>query len=1013
MTHPTRLSTHSRGAVNMSTFPAPTVPSSVLLSASPSGITSTHTPSSTSSDHSSTVLPPLSQLRHGVISSHRTRTGVLPASFTQLPLQLQSPLTSATSTGTPVSLPRHLWPHSDNTVPLLATEIHPIPGRTRSGMAAVALTLHNDDRLLIALDLCNGTPIPDLHTHHCHTGWIPPGNPAVSPFGGRRSKLGPQSVVRRAQSLPPTSQRRARTTEDPVGTSSLSSLSFPQRCPSCLNTLRWFAGVPFAVCGEGTPVGCGLTHAMVVRSVQQPTVPRVSVRPLDFNPTALVPLRSQSRASVSSHRFSSIRHHPDNNGVVVVCEGSQPVALLSTRQAALMRALFLLYHRKHAVHWNESDVAAALAQWTTTTPADEWPVPGRRQFRGQHHVFAIWEHLPEPGFLRPCLLPSSVGNVPFAHPSTSAYARVSRFNSPLSIQGHRQLLQLHPLAPFLINSLVYGFPLCSHTPPTARKWYQRYSELAYCEDAAAKLQEEFDEKGFIPAPTGVPLRFSPLNAVFSNKIRWVSDLTAGTDSVNNMTDRTGLIRAVMAQLPSLAARINFMHEHRPGVVVLLAKFDVKRAYRQLPLAIRDLHRTAHHTLKGDVVNARLMLGAKASCDLMAHGVSAIVHLLASHGFWSDSYVDDLFSLMYEDEAVAQRTLILSLFAQLGWPLNMTKLQSEGTPTTRQTILGVDIDTAQCTAFVSVERRRALVAELRDWLDSADRRSPRDYASLAGKLQFIAPLFPFGAVFIRSLYTAAHAFGSNTAAGTQLSRPIPIAVRQDLHWWESSLDDFDGYAYFGPPRDSEHQCTTLNLVTDASGFAGAAVCPDTEQFAVLRWTPAVRSQSSTAHWEAAAIVLAVLLFANTAAGGLIRLQTDSWACYESFTRMRCHDSIMHSLLRVVAIVQLRAKVQLSVSHIPGKLNSLADIPSRKGVMQTDCNHFQQYEIPLPIQNLLLTLLGDSRQPTSTVSSPPLPLESTTGGGIAEKFVTTHNAMLQWTPWKRRVRQAGWPTLRSGC
>ena len=831
----------------------------------------------------------------------------------------------------------------------------------------------------------------------------------MSPYGGNRT-TGSVRVPRFAADDMSRSSSLFEEGSKPIGTS---TLHFPSSCTSCGSGIIWFIGRPVSVCDS-----CEAVATMGVRRVPQPIMRDEWVcGQAGELPAAqlLVPLGKAAAPSINSFRWASIRHHPLKPGMVVVCDAEATVAIMTARQAAFLRTRFLLSQQRHRVQWNESDVAAFVLSWVRALPPLQWPMPDRRQFRAQRHRFARCDHIPEPGFLRPALLPLSVGNVGWAHPASSAYESVASANSPLSIAGHEKLLFNHPLAPFLINCLYYGFPLLSNTPPTPRAWAQQFNPLGGSPEGMSALREEFTDGAFRPAPSGVPLRYSPLNSVFSNKVRWVSDLSIGTGSVNDCTSRVGLERARMAQLASLANRINWMAAQRPDETILIAKYDVRRGYRQLAIAVRDVGKTAHHTLLGDVVNVRLMLGAKASADLMAQGITAMCNLLSAQNIWADSYIDDMFVLCYESESPLVSSTVLEMWKTLGWPLNQKKLITEGVPSSSMTVLGVTIDTKARTAFVTRERRALLLDTINEWLRHAAVRSPRDYSQLAGKLEFIAALFPFGRVFVRSLYSMTAKYGGKGQRSRAVA--VPQSVCDDLIWWKQALTEFDGYACFAPvSRESAESAGSrpvIEVVTDASGFGAASVNVTDEQFAVIPFTDLERLNSSTAQWEAVGVVMGILLNANRASGGTLRLGTDSWACFLTFSRNRCRDATLHSLLRLASLVQLRARLTLKVHHVPGALNELADTPSRFGVMPAGSQHFNKQQLSHEVTAHLLNLLTQSSRTTSMVSPLPHPLELRTGTDTVLQSVTRSNAMLQWTPWRRRAVRAGWPTLRAGC
>lgn len=705
--------------------------------------------------------------------------------------------------------------------------------------------------------------------------------------------------------------------------------------------------------------------------------------------------------------WASVRHHPDRHAIVLICGRHGVSAALTHRHAAYMRSLLLCQWLGNAprLRINENDIAAFLLSWTTSVHPSLWPRPPRGPFRNQRHEFAVWDHQPEPGYLRPALLATTPGDLPFGHPSTSAYEPIARFNSPLSRDGHRQLLLQHPAGPFLVNCITYGFPLLSHTPSAPRHWRQHFSDDHNTPHATALLDEELSDGAFIPAPKGIPLRYAPLNLVFSNKWRLVSDLTAGPDSVNDLTDRTSLPRMRLAKLPTLARRILYMQEQHPDDPVLISKLDVQRAFRQVPLPVRDFHKAAHHTTKGDVVNARLMLGAKAACDLMAASISALTDVLGMHGIFADSYVDDVCLCTHRTDADATMTLALSLWHQLSWPINEKKLLSDGTPSTTKTFLGVTIDTVSATASVSPERVQELTALITTFTTAPTsmRRSHRELASLAGKLQFVSNVIPLANVFMHALRDA-----TSLAADKGRSIRLSAELLSDLKWWLAALHDFNGVACFRPDPNVH----SVLVYTDASGYGGAAVDTTNSTFSVIRWNDTVRAHSSTAHWELAAILLACLMYCLLVPGGYILLHSDSMASVLSLTRSKCRDPRMYRMLRVISLLQIRHRFRLLVQHIPGVDNDIADFPSRHGHMQPSLSHFANSPPSDAQLSLIYSLLGEL--PPWASAGTHLPTQLSDTGPVSSPPQTSPPLHMPWPLWTPTQRLPVFSyDSRSGC
>lgn len=767
-----------------------------------------------------------------------------------------------------------------------------------------------------------------------------------------------------------------------------STLHTPSHCPhhpSSLTLLPFTAASPEARCPE-----CQLVTVRRTRRVDRVVPPPVpyKLQPMRFVATDVVGDGSDVfRPRAHDYRWASLRHHPLHTDAVLVCDGSIVHSLIPRRQACYMRALLLqMWQSRHPQLWfYEGDVHAAVLAWCRSSPPADWPVPTRSNFRGQHHVFPDIDFVPEPNCFRLARLPHKPGPVPFAHPATSPFTSVTGFNSPLSVSGHAQHLQGDPNYPFLLNSLKYGFPYRSNTPMRSRPHRQRHSPLDNDTRTAAALLDEWLGGAFIPAPAGIPLRFAPLNPVVTNKLRLVADMSFGEGSLNEHSETGPITRARLAKLVTLARRILYMQRQRPGVHILIAKIDAVRAFRQVPSPVADFHKAAHHTRDGDVVHTRVALGAKLSSDLMSPLLTALSNLLNEQlSVFTDTYVDDMIVAMYEDEAEGNMRDILTFWSDLGWPVNPKKLLIEGTPSPSATVLGIGINADTSTIFVTPDRRNNILTIIGDW--STNCRAPRtqrEAASLAGKLQHIAYVIPFGRTFLKRLYR--HARNSTAAV------PPSPELLSDLSWWSHALTTFNGHAFF---TDNIDNVRIHRIQTDAAKFGGAVVSTTQHEFFTCQWSPQQLACLTTAHWEATMVVAALSHYGPTLPGGILHVLTDSSATVSTLTHLTCSDSTMFSLARLASLLQIQHSCRLVVDHIAGEDNGLADTPSRTGHMSPDAAHlFTRVQPTPPTSALLRSTLDLSLPLESIVTSSPQPA-STTGNGTATSSTTPR---LIWTPW----------------
>jgi hypothetical protein len=703
---------------------------------------------------------------------------------------------------------------------------------------------------------------------------------------------------------------------------------------------------------------------------------------------------------VTDYLCASIRAHPTID-TAVICRGDMVMACIPIRTAQFVRAQLLRQWHRHApsLKWSEADVAVHMLAMVMLLPLRLLPSPPLR-FHGDSWLPMSFLHHCELPLYRPALLARRSGPLHHLSPFASAFTDVTSAGSTLSAEAHEQFLAKHPLGPTCANNIRVGHPLLS-TPPLQSRAAPNYNtpessgpkwDIAVAKEIASGALVMVDATD--PPPC---LRFAPYYGVpkSNGNVRAVADMSFEWDtSVNGCCDRTGLPRAQLASIDPMVQRIKYMEDKRPGVPVVLVKFDATDAYRSCALALRDRFMTAHMYNGKAYVNTRLLIGLSPSGDLMTAPLTATQDMLAYEGIFVLVFVDDMLLIAYEDTVDAERQRVLDVWAGLRWTLNIPKFVSEGTPSTTRVFLGVNICTVTSTLSVTPERRATVMTELLRISTLAAPPPDRVMAKLCGRLQWAAAFIPFGRVFIKSLYPTL------TAPLTWLDRLI------DINWWIQALQLLPQHiTYATPPVDAP----TLTVATDASGSGYGIVCPAHMTFIAGKWSSAERSQSSTAMWEAMAVLWAVAAYGKHTAGGMLTVLCDNSACVHMFSTQRCHDRTMQRILRCVSLLQLKIGTTLQVVHFPGVLNVLADTASRVGNLHA-YPAFRQLHLTASVRRLGMILARKSLALQNLVQHPN-PLLQTCSPSTANMSDGIHPRLWHWTP-RRLMVVVALATVDSG-
>lgn len=805
--------------------------------------------------------------------------------------------------------------------------------------------------------------------------------PCQTPFPGRTD------ATITWDSLPPDRQQQA---------PGACSFVRPISCTACGASVKWHCDTiidPFTTCNR-----CFMSNHLCPREIEAPAVPhRVlwetrDVRPMRSEYSVLASVHQDPLVrrvmQVDDFRWATVRVAVSQPGVAYVYRQNELIASMPVRQAQFIRALFLATWSNVAanVRWNEADIAAAFIAMALSTPAAAWPVPTAAEFRGDQHVFMSFTLYAEPGFCRPAALPKKLGTLFWADPSRSAYTPVGQHAGPLSVLGHVELLRGHPMRAYIVNSLQVGFSLMSSLPWESR---EPRDDKPVCEELLQQQEVELAAGSMISVvdwDEGVPLVFSPwIAALRKGKVRGVWDLTWGDGSVNEATRRRPLLPARLAKWHHVFGRIQYLEEQCPGRPIMLAKLDASRAFRQVPIPVREFWMTATMFSGVPVVHTRLPFGAVASVDQMSYSTSAVQDIAADMGKFLQTYVDDQLVIDYADVIHETVATVKALWAMLGWPLNAVKYAKEGEPAFVKEFLGIEIDMTNGTARMSKERIEELRAKIQKYLDDGKSMSHKRVRSLAGELSFVASVVPFGRVFTRSLHKAYKAGEDGVPR---------FEVLQDLRWWHEALGIFNGLASFR----QQAVLPSFHVATDASRAGWGVVSPLTQEMACGKWVQEELEDAKVHHWEAATIVLASELHGEQSAGGLLVVHTDSAASHAVYHGQRARDPQMLNLLRVSTLMQMRMGFRLVTEHIAGVDNVLADALSRRHKLP---GGMPSFKVLKPSRDVRHGMVGGVLSSRRLQAQNPALLQETqrldTFASTVEKSAINRLHALPWTRW----------------
>ena len=476
-------------------------------------------------------------------------------------------------------------------------------------------------------------------------------------------------------------------------------------------------------------------------------------------------------------------------------------------------------------------------------------------------------------------------------------------------------------------------------------------------DEHAEAIEEYIRKevaaGRIIGPLGEEstrgVHINRLGAVPKGTGRWrvITDLSFPPGaSVNDGVDSTlcSLRYTSVDRVASAACRL--------GRGAMLAKLDIKSAYRLLPVHPDDRPLLGLQWRGSSYMDGMLPFGLRSAPKIFTAVADALEWCLRQEGVAEvDHYLDDFVTLGPAQSPVCGQNLsaIKSVCHRLGVPLAVEKLAG---PATCLEFLGIVIDTAEQELRLPRDKLVRLQCLTVQW---ADRRScrRRDLESLAGVLNHAATVIRPGRSFLQGIFDLLR-----TRRRTHQYIRLNQYFRADLSWWRAFAADWNGRALLPPPPSRK-----VEFASDASGSWGCGAWSGT------RWLQVEWPQTGSEHItfkELAAAIIALAVWGPEWRGQHVQGKCDNQAAVQVVAARLCRDRGLMHLLRCLFFLEAHYQCSFSLVHIPGVHNSLADDLSRNRASSFLRKVSAADPLPSPVSPTLVELLRDPQADWTSAS-----------------------------------------------
>ena len=510
--------------------------------------------------------------------------------------------------------------------------------------------------------------------------------------------------------------------------------------------------------------------------------------------------------------------------------------------------------------------------------------------------------------------------------------------SPINIDILRLFLSDHPdqsLVKFLLNGFTHGFDIGYRGPVTqgqTRNLLSARENIPHVTEAIRKELSRGHTAGPFSQPPFDTLHCSPLGAVpkKDGTYRIILDLSSPRgSSINEFISSTDF----SVRYSSFDDAVQLVSDIGPSCV--LAKLDIKHAFRLCPVRPSDWPLLGYQWLDGFFIDTRLPFGSRSSPFIFNKFADALLWILTTvfNITFMVHYLDD-FLICNVSHAKCKEDMdcMQSVFSQLGVPLAPDKVIG---PSTCLTYLGIEIDSHNQSIRLPPDKLADLITLLHSW--SAKKKcTKRELLSLLGSLSFACKVVKPGRMFLRRLIdlsTTVHHINHRITLNTE--------ARADITWWITFLPTWNGKELIQSAPVTSY---SKKLFTDASLLGFGSVYNN--QWFSKKW-PAPYKDYHINFLELFAIVASVFTWGHDWANQQILFYTDNLCITNVWRSGTCINKDIMRLVRALFYFTAKNNINILMHHIPGQTNTLADLLSRLQVDRFHRLHPSAESIPTPI------------------------------------------------------------------
>ena len=292
--------------------------------------------------------------------------------------------------------------------------------------------------------------------------------------------------------------------------------------------------------------------------------------------------------------------------------------------------------------------------------------------------------------------------------------------TPVTLEFWERELSSHPDKSFsqlIIRGLKRGFHIGFQKPDAGLKTARSnmLSALQHPDIVSDYIAKELSSHhlarvGSPQLATSLHIQTSPLGVIpkkgQTNKWRLIMDLSSPTGhSVNDGIEKE-LCSFHYPSISDAATQLNAL-----GKGALMAKMDIKQAYRNIPVAPEDRHLLGISWDSTVYVDQVLPFGLRSAPLIFSAVAGALLWIMQKNGVtWALHYIDDFLTIGGPDSSECLRNMQLmeETCAQAGLPIEQSKSMG---PSSSIVFLGIEMDSITGTLSLPIDKLQKIKESL--------------------------------------------------------------------------------------------------------------------------------------------------------------------------------------------------------------------------------------------------------------------------------------------------------------